>query len=127
MDMKYYWLQYRVRQKQFDFYWRPGKYNLVYYHTKHHPAQHHQYMRPILLHQANSLNVLRGCAKLPQPKLRQPTDSHTFQCAKLAQSKLRQSTDVHTSQHTLRATQVRYAMERAYAELLQNRPLWRLL
>jgi hypothetical protein len=25
MDMKYYWLQDRVRQKQFDFYWRPGK------------------------------------------------------------------------------------------------------
>jgi hypothetical protein len=24
MDMKYYWLQDRVRQKQFYFYWRPG-------------------------------------------------------------------------------------------------------
>jgi hypothetical protein len=68
MDMKYYWLQDRVCQKQFDVYWRPGKDNLADYHTKHHPAQHHQDMRPILLHQANSLNVLRGCAKLPQPK-----------------------------------------------------------
>jgi hypothetical protein len=29
MDMKYYWLQDRVRQKQFDVYWRPGKDNLV--------------------------------------------------------------------------------------------------
>jgi hypothetical protein len=29
MDMKYYWLQDRVRQKQFDVYWRPGKDNLA--------------------------------------------------------------------------------------------------
>jgi hypothetical protein len=28
MDMKYYWLQDRGRQKQFDVYWRPSKYNL---------------------------------------------------------------------------------------------------
>jgi hypothetical protein len=127
MDMKYYWLQYRVRQKQLDVYWRPGKDNLGDYHTKHHPAEHHQYMRPILLHQANSLNVLRGCAKLPQPKLHQPTDSKTFQCAKLPQPKLRQSTDVQKSQCTLSATQVRWALVCAYAELLQNRPLRRLL
>jgi hypothetical protein len=94
MDMKYYRLQNRERQKQFDVYWRPGKGNLGDYHTKHHPAQHHQDMRPILLHQANSLNVLRGCAKLSQPKLRQPTDAQTFQCAKLPQPKLRQPTGV---------------------------------
>jgi hypothetical protein len=62
MDMKYYWLPDRVRQKQFDVYWRPGKDNLGDYHTKNHPAQHHQDMRPILLYQANSLNVLRVCA-----------------------------------------------------------------
>jgi hypothetical protein len=105
MDMNYYWLQDRVRQKQFDVYWRPIKDNLADCHTKHHPAQHHQDMRPILIHQANSLNVLRGCAKLPQPKLRQPTDTHT-------------------SQRTLRATQVRFALARAYTELLQNMPLW---
>jgi hypothetical protein len=66
-------------------------------------------------------------AKLPQPKLRQPTDAQTFQCAKLPQPKLRQSTDVQRSRRTLRATQVRCALVRAYAELLQNKPLWRLL
>jgi hypothetical protein len=66
-------------------------------------------------------------AKLPQPKLRQPTYAHIFQCAKLPQPKLRQSTDVQRSQHTLRATQVRCALVRAYVELLQNRPLMRLL
>jgi hypothetical protein len=108
MDMKHYWLQDRVRQKQFGVYWRPGKDNLAEYHTKHPPAQHHQDMRPILLHQANSLNVLRGCAKLPQPKLRQPTDTKT-------------------SQRALRSTQVRCALARAYTVLLQNRPLRHLL
>jgi hypothetical protein len=58
MDMKYYWLQDRVHQKQFHVYWRPGKDNLGDYHTKQPPAQHHQDMHPILLHQANNLNVL---------------------------------------------------------------------
>jgi hypothetical protein len=104
MDIKYYWLQDRVRQKQFDDYWRPGKDNLADYHTKHHPAQHHQHMRPILLHQANILNVMRGCPKLPHPKLRQPTYRQTYQ-------------------RTLRATQVRSALARAYTVLLQNMPL----
>jgi hypothetical protein len=126
MDMKYYWLQNRVRKKQFDFYWRPGTDNMGDNHTKHHPAQHYQDMRPILLHQASILNVLRGCAKLPQPKLRQPPYAQTFQCTKLPQPKLHQPTDVQTSQRTLRDTQVRCALARAYAKLLQNRPLWRL-
>jgi hypothetical protein len=42
--------------------------------------------------------------KFPQPQLHQPTDTQTSQC-------------------TLRATQVRCALERVYAVLLQNRPL----
>jgi hypothetical protein len=108
MDMKYYWLQDRVRQKQFDVYWGPGKDNLGDYHTKHHPAQHHQYMRPISIRQANSLNVLGGCAKLPQPKLLQPTETQI-------------------SQRTLRSTQVRCVMARVCTVLLQNRPLRHLV
>jgi hypothetical protein len=108
MDMKYYWLQDRVRQKQYDVYWRPGKDNLSDYHTKNHSAQHHQDMRPIMLHQANSLNVLRGCIELPQPQLRKPTDTQTFQ-------------------RTLRATQVRCVLARAYTVILQNRPLRHLV
>jgi hypothetical protein len=43
--------------------------------------------------------------------------------AKLLQPKLRQPTDTHTSQRKLRATQVRCALARAYTEILQNRPL----
>jgi hypothetical protein len=67
MDMRYHWITDRIPQKQFNVYWRPGKYNLGYYHTKHHSAQHHKDMRPLILHQANSLNVLRGCIRLLQP------------------------------------------------------------
>jgi hypothetical protein len=73
MDMRCHWLTDRVHQKQFDVYWRPGRECFGDYHTKHHSAQHHKYMRGLILHQANSLQVLRGCVKLhplPQPQLR---------------------------------------------------------
>jgi hypothetical protein len=80
MDMRYHWLTDRVRQKQFDVYWRPGRENLEDYHTEHHSTQHHKDMRGLILHQANSLQVLRGCVKLlplPQPSLRTRTDAQT--------------------------------------------------
>jgi hypothetical protein len=54
MDMRYYWLTYRIRQKKFDVYWRPGH----DYHTKHHSAQHHKDMCGMILHQAHILQVL---------------------------------------------------------------------
>jgi hypothetical protein len=57
MDMNYYWLQDRDRQKQFDVYWRPGKDNLADYHTKHHPAQHHKDMRPISMVFSNRARI----------------------------------------------------------------------
>jgi hypothetical protein len=108
MDMKYYWLQDRVHQNQFDVYWRPYKDSLGDYHTKKHSAQHHKDMRPIILHQDNSLNILRGCVKLPHPQLRKPTYTQTFQ-------------------RTLIATQVRCALARAYTVIIQNRPLRHLV
>jgi hypothetical protein len=80
MDMRYHWLTDRVRQKQCDVYWRPGRENLGDYHTKHHSAQHHKDMRRLILHQANSLQVLRGCVKLrplPQPQLCARAHRHT--------------------------------------------------
>jgi hypothetical protein len=58
MDMRYHWLTDRVRQKQFDVYWRPGRENLGDYHTKHHSAQHHKDMHRFILHQSNSLQFL---------------------------------------------------------------------
>jgi hypothetical protein len=58
MDMRYHCLTDRVRQKQFEIYWRLGRENLGDYHTKHHSAQHHKDMRGLILHQANILQVL---------------------------------------------------------------------
>jgi hypothetical protein len=87
MDMQYHWLTDRVRQKQFDVCWRPGREYLGHYHTKHHSAQHHKYMRGLILHQANSLQVLRGCVKippLPQPQLRARTNAQTNPSAQRA-------------------------------------------
>jgi hypothetical protein len=58
MDMRYHWLTDRVSQKQFDVYLRPGHENLGDYHTKHHSAQHHKDMNGLILHQANSHQIL---------------------------------------------------------------------
>jgi hypothetical protein len=75
MDMRYPWLTDRVHQKKFDVYSRPRRENLGDYHTKHHSAQHHKDMRHLILHEANILQVLRGCVKLlplPQPPVARP-------------------------------------------------------
>ena len=47
MDMRFYWLRDRVRQKQFHVHWKPGTTNLADYVTKHHPTKHHQSVRPL--------------------------------------------------------------------------------
>jgi hypothetical protein len=104
MDMQYHWLTDRVRQKQFDVYWRTGRENLADYHKKHHSAQHHKDMRHLILHEANSLQVLRGCFKLlplPQPPVRTRTNARTNPSAQ-------------------RATQLRSVLARVYAVSIQN-------
>jgi hypothetical protein len=50
IDMRFYWLQDRVTQGQFNLYWRPAAYNLADYYTKHHSPTHHMNMRPMYLH-----------------------------------------------------------------------------
>ena len=42
MDMRFYWIQDRVSQRQFKIYWRPGHTNLADYLTKHHALSHHR-------------------------------------------------------------------------------------
>jgi hypothetical protein len=104
MDMRYHWLTDRVRQKQFDVYWRPGRENLGDYHTKNHSAQHHKDIRGSIVHQANIRQVLRGCVRLlplPQPPLRARTDARTNPSAQ-------------------RATQLRSVFARVYAVSRQN-------
>jgi hypothetical protein len=105
MDMRYHWLRDRVRQKQFDVYWRPGRENLGDYHTKHHSVQHHKDMHNLILHEANSLQVLRGCVKLlplPHPP------------------PVRARTDALTTPSAQRATQLRRVLARVYAVSRQN-------
>jgi hypothetical protein len=55
MDKGYHWLTDRVRQKQFDIYWRPGHENLGDYHTKYHSAQNHKDMRGLISHRASCM------------------------------------------------------------------------
>jgi hypothetical protein len=102
--MRYQWLTDRVRQKQFDVYWRPGRENLADYHTKHHSAQHHKDMRHLILHEANSLQVLRGFVKLlslPQPPFAPAQTQWTNPSAQ-------------------RVTQLRSVLARVYAVSIQN-------
>jgi hypothetical protein len=104
MEMRYHWLTDRVRQKQLDVYSRPGRENIGDYHTKHHSGQHHKDMRHLILHEANSLQVLRGCVKLlplPQPPVRARMDTRTNPIAQ-------------------RATQLRRVLARVYDVSIQN-------
>jgi hypothetical protein len=90
--------------KEIDVCWRPGRENLGDYQTKNHSAQHHKDMRHLILHEANSPQVLRGCVRLillPQPPLRARTDARTNPSAQ-------------------RATQLRSVLARVYAVARQN-------
>ena len=54
IDMRFYWLQDRIKQGQYTIHWRRGDQNLADYHTKHHPPQHHKKMRSTYLHEPES-------------------------------------------------------------------------
>jgi hypothetical protein len=85
MDMRFYWIKYRVKQGQFNVYWGPGYQNLADYFIKHHLPAHHKRMREIYIHAdeqpINQKGVrdsaLRGCvntsgkayAQKPHPPL----------------------------------------------------------
>jgi hypothetical protein len=66
MDMRFYWLRDRVRQKQFHIHWKKGSSNLGDYVTKHHPTKHHQDVRPTYVcnfsTQLPLQSKLQGCA-----------------------------------------------------------------
>jgi len=59
MDMRFYWLKDREARDQFKIYWRRGKLNRGDYVTKHHPAIHHQTIRPTLLTPWKVVEALR--------------------------------------------------------------------
>ena len=49
IDMRFYWVRYRVIQGNFLVYWMDGDHNLADYFTKHHPTNHHRAQRSIYL------------------------------------------------------------------------------
>jgi hypothetical protein len=52
IDMRFYWIRDRVRQKQFCICWKKGMLNKADCFTKHHPPSHHQAIRSSYLHDA---------------------------------------------------------------------------
>ena len=55
MDMRFYWMKDRVKQKDFFVYWKPGNQNMGGYFTKHHPPHHHGENCAAYLYMANAL------------------------------------------------------------------------
>ena len=65
MDMRIHWMRDRIKQKQFDLYWKPGLENLADYPTKHHSGRHHKKVRPIYLYEGEKSPVtVQGCIEL---------------------------------------------------------------
>jgi hypothetical protein len=63
MDMRFYWLKDRESVEQFKYHWCPGKENYGDYWTKHHPALHHQAMRPLILNNPKAITMLAEAIK----------------------------------------------------------------
>ena len=56
MDMRFYWINDRIKQGQFRVFWRPVPENLGYYHSKNHPPEH-------------QISVCSKYLHLPNPRL----------------------------------------------------------
>ena len=65
IDMRYYWLQDRVDQRQFRVHWQPGSTNQADYFTKHHSPAHHIEMRPTYMHPCSN-NIINKAAALQE-------------------------------------------------------------
>jgi hypothetical protein len=62
MDMRFYWVQDRVKQNHFKVYWGPGPNNKADYFTKHHALSHHRRVRSTYLYCPEQASlVLQGC------------------------------------------------------------------
>ena len=63
MDMRFYWINYRIKPGQFCVFWKPGPEKLEDYHSEHHPPEHHRAVHSKYLHVPN-LRLLQGCVNL---------------------------------------------------------------
>ena len=65
MDMRFYWLQNRVEQKQFKVFWAPGNINLADHQSKVQPTSVHRALGPIYLYEeGKSPTTLQGCDEI---------------------------------------------------------------
>ena len=55
MVMQFYWMNDRVKQKDFFVYWKPGIQNMGDYFTKNHPPHHHREICATYLYMENDL------------------------------------------------------------------------
>ena len=55
MDMQFYWMKDRVKQKYFFVYWKPRSQNMGDYFQKHHPPHHHREICAKYLYMPNDL------------------------------------------------------------------------
>jgi hypothetical protein len=58
MEMRFFWIGYKVTQEMYALYLHPGQENLANYQSKHHVGSHHVAVRPWYLHMENSPLVL---------------------------------------------------------------------
>ena len=67
-DMRYWWIQDKVKLKEFQVQWESGKDNLADYHTKHFPPSYHKEIRPTYIlkgYNVQTQSYLRGCVNPP--------------------------------------------------------------
>jgi hypothetical protein len=84
MDMRFYWIQDRVEQGQFDVGWEAGDTKMGDYFTKHHSPTHHKRIHQYYLHIAtnpmirynSTLPVLRGCVNICTCTISRTTITH---------------------------------------------------
>ena len=55
MDMQFYWIKDRVKQKDFFVYWKPGSQNMGGCFTKHHPPHNHREICATYFYMENAL------------------------------------------------------------------------
>ena len=63
-DIRLYWIQDRVNNKEFFIYWNTGANNLVDYYTKHFPPSYYQKIRPTYILKIITLMQQNFCARV---------------------------------------------------------------
>eukprot|EP00957_Ditylum_brightwellii_P035731 2709094-Ditylum_brightwellii.AAC.1 len=97
--MRFYWVQDRVRQKQYVMYWEPGRNNKANYFTNHNPLSHHHKVQGDYLYLCNVLllaSALQGCVDVLGLKLKRNQESRT---ANSIQSKIQADNPLQAVKH----------------------------